>query len=160
MLAPTVTEHNYLRQQTHAVLMAAVFCVQAFNVEHEQTVGQLQQQLSAAKQGLVERDEIIQRFKEVTAADAMPPMTTAQHGSPSPHITAAQNGSSPVQAYSKYVALSHEHNKLQREHERLQADWEQVCCVWHSLHTFVLLSMQRVAAFCVCSHCDGLTVCV
>ena len=102
---------------------------QDFKHEHEQAIGQLQQQLSSAKHGLSERDEIIERFKQVSAADAMPSVTTTMYEnqtlntmSPGP----AQNGSSPVQAYSKYVALSHEHNKLKREYTKVQAEWEQV----------------------------------
>ena len=101
--------------------------LQDFKHEHEQAIGQLQQQLSSAKHGLSERDEIIQRFKQVSAADAMPSIPTGMYeNQPLNTMSPAQNGSSPVQAYSKYVALSHEHNKLKREHAKLHAEWEQV----------------------------------
>ena len=103
--------------------------VQAFKLEHEQAVTQLQQQLTSAKEGLTERDEIIQRFKQVSGTSVMSSLATPLHENGSMNAMSpgpAQNGSSPVQAYSKYVALSHEYNKLMRQHETLQAEWEQV----------------------------------
>lgn len=100
--------------------------VQAFKHEHEQALGQLQRQLSSAKQGLAERDDIIQRFKQVSANDGVPSLATALHENQAMSPGPSQNGTSPVQVYSKYVALSQEHNKLRREHQKLQAEWEQV----------------------------------
>lgn len=97
--------------------------MQAFKADQQQASAQLQQRLDTAEQACQERDQTIERFKramEDTGNPALQASSNAATASP------ALGQQSPVQVYSQYVDLVHEHDKLKQEHSRLQTDWLQV----------------------------------
>ena len=104
--------------------------MQAFKVEQQQATTQLQQRLDAAEQACQERDQTLQRFKEAMGSDTDAAALQAYQAEVSSNAAQyPQPGQlSPVQSYSQYVNLLHEHNKLKREHAKLQDEWQQVTC--------------------------------
>lgn len=126
--------------------------LQAFKAEQQQVAAQLQQRLDVAEQACHERDQTIERFKQAMGDSQEPAFLQSQHTLGNGHSNTAalpeQSQLSPVQSYSMYVSLVHEHNQLKQDHAKLQAEWEQVltshndfcrCCMTELVKVAVLL---------------------
>lgn len=98
--------------------------LQAFKADQQQASAQLQQRLDTAEQACQERDQTIERFKHAMEDTGNPALL--QDNSNAATASPALGQQSPVQVYSQYVDLVHEHDKLKEQHSRLQADWLQV----------------------------------
>ncbi len=98
--------------------------MQAFKADQQQASAQLQQRLDTAEQACQERDQTIECFKHAMEDTGNPALPQASSNAAT--ASSALGQQSPVQVYSQYVDLVHEHDKLKEEHSRLQADWLQV----------------------------------
>lgn len=97
--------------------------LQAFKAEQQQVTAELRQRLATAEQACHDRDQTIARFKEAMGQENGEAAFLSAMQSPQVAVRSSGQGPlSPVQAYSKYVSVMQERDRLKKELEK----WEQV----------------------------------
>ena len=101
--------------------------LQAANADEKKVAAELRQRLAAAEQACHDRDQTIARCKEAMGQENG--QAAFMSAMQSPQVAARSSGReplSPVQAYSKYVSVMQERDKLKKDLENQTAEWEQV----------------------------------